>query len=133
MLRLLHEEEEEELKKSEEKAERKRRRRERKLEKKKKRMKKHLKKMGLEDPDAAAELLAEDEAEALALKKADAIVRRRRPMYGGAGWPNRFHIWPGYRWDGVERGNGWEAKRFRIQAEKQAMEVTKYHYSVEDM
>ncbi|CED83729.1 Uncharacterized conserved protein [Phaffia rhodozyma] len=50
-----------------------------------------------------------------------------------AGTPNRFGIPPGYRWDGVDRGTGFETKYFQAQNSKKRRETEAYAWSVDDM
>lgn len=57
-----------------------------------------------------------------------------KPRYKGpAPPPNRFNILPGYRWDGVDRSNGFEKKRYERMADKRAAQEAAYKWSVEDM
>ncbi|KAH8681278.1 Pre-mRNA-splicing factor of RES complex-domain-containing protein [Xylariales sp. PMI_506] len=62
--------------------------------------------------DTMAEFIGKDKGDAVA-GRAGKKSLKGRPVYQGATPPNRYGIRPGYRWDGVDRGNGFEAQRFK--------------------
>jgi pre-mRNA-splicing factor CWC26 len=54
-----------------------------------------------------------DPAMQFLVAKTETKSRTGKPLYKGASMPNRYGIRPGYRWDGVDRSNGWEGERFK--------------------
>lgn len=57
-----------------------------------------------------------------------------KPRYNGpTPAPNRFNIWPGYRYDGVDRSNGFEKRRFSEINKQKTHKTAAYKWSVEDM
>ncbi|KAF2226507.1 Pre-mRNA-splicing factor of RES complex-domain-containing protein [Elsinoe ampelina] len=56
----------------------------------------------------------------------------RRKVYEGAAEPNRYGIKPGYRWDGVDRSNGFERKWFAARNKQQSTKELEYAWEMDE-
>ncbi|KAL4877756.1 Pre-mRNA-splicing factor of RES complex-domain-containing protein, partial [Aspergillus karnatakaensis] len=59
------------------------------------------------------------------------VSRTGKPLYKGAFQPNRYGIRPGHRWDGVDRGNGFEKEWFAARNRKGRMEALEYEWQMD--
>lgn len=55
-----------------------------------------------------------------------------KPLYAGSGPPNRYGIRPGYRWDGVDRGNGYEKKYFAAMNKRKNLKELDYAWQMDE-
>lgn len=55
-----------------------------------------------------------------------------KPLYKGAFQPNRYGIRPGHRWDGVDRGTGFESEWFKSRNRKENVEKLKYQWQMDE-
>jgi pre-mRNA-splicing factor CWC26 len=61
-------------------------------------------------------------------------LRPSKPLYKGPAAPaNRFGIMPGYRWDAIVRGNGFEHKVLLKKSERSSIREDDYRWSSSDM
>ncbi len=55
-----------------------------------------------------------------------------RPLYKGAAAPNRYGIRPGYRWDGVDRGIGFEKDYFSARNRRENLKNLDYAWQTDE-
>ena len=99
-----------------------------------------MRKEVIRDGDPMAEYFArkkeKDESEKARTESTSGkeVVVVAKPMYKGpVGAPNRFQIRPGYRWDGIDRGNKYEHKILTKSNDRTALKEDEYRWSVSDM
>ena len=90
----------------------------------------------IEDEDLNEELRNQerwnDPAAQFLTTKKTAKSKTGRPLYTGGFAPNRYGIRPGHRWDGVDRGNGFEKEWFQARARKDRIRDLEYEWQMDE-
>ncbi|TPR07245.1 Necrosis inducing protein (NPP1) family protein [Aspergillus niger] len=71
-------------------------------------------------------------AQFLTSVKEGGTSRTGKPLYKGGFAPNRYGIRPGHRWDGVDRGNGFEKEWFLARNRKGRLEALDYQWQMDE-
>ena len=74
----------------------------------------------------------DDPARAFLSKKSKGLSVSGKPLYAGTSIPNRYGIRPGYRWDGVDRGNGFEKKYIMAANRRKDVERLEYAWQMDE-
>lgn len=75
--------------------------------------------------------LWEDPAAAFLTKKKPTASDTGKPLYKGPWEPNRYGIRPGHRWDGVDRGIGFEKRWFQAQNKRGHRKEMEYAWQMD--
>ena len=73
-----------------------------------------------------------DPAAQFLTKKKEGKSVSGKPLYKGAAMPNRYGIRPGHRWDGVDRGNGFEKEYFAAQNKRRNLKELDYAWQMDE-
>lgn len=73
-----------------------------------------------------------DPAAQFLTKKKEGKSVTGKPLYKGSNAPNRYGIRPGYRWDGVDRSNGFEKQYFAKKNERESIKNLKYMWQMDE-
>ena len=71
-------------------------------------------------------------AQFLTKSKGPGVSTSGRPLYKGSFQPNRYQIRPGHRWDGVDRGNGFEKEWFAARNRRGRLEALDYQWQMDE-
>lgn len=71
-------------------------------------------------------------AQLLGSKKSSKAGKANKKTYQGASEPNRYGIRPGFRWDGVDRGNGFERKWFAARNKAKDRQELEYMWQMDE-